>query len=278
MNIAPGIQPPMSSDDYHSHTDWFSSTQLKRALPEHYRESMSQEALAFGRLFHSVTLEPDTLDAHYVLANPAAIGLKKDGTPAANPTATDAWKNHVTEVEASGLTLVARDDWELAHRMRDAVAAHPVAKALLFDGAGDYEQSMFGTDTDGIQHKARFDRIIPNVGVDLKSTSAKPGPHSLTRAVIDYGYELSAEHYRIVAELCGHAVSEFYFVFCSKDPIRVTVAELDEGFRERGRYLRAMALERLTNPKFDAYPGATGQLTLLCPEWALPYDDELEIA
>jgi hypothetical protein len=273
--ITPGIHT-MTSDEYHSHTDWLSSTQLKRALPEHYRESMSQDALDFGRLFHSLTLEPETIGDYYITADPAAIGVKKDGTPASNPTATDAWKAFVAEVADSGKTLVPQGEWELAHRMRDAVAAHTIARELLFDGEGAYEQSVFAVDENGLKHKARFDRRIPGAGIDLKSTSASPGLRSLTKAVINYGYDVSAEHYRIVADLQRLDVAAFAFVFVSKDPIRVTVCELDEGFRERGRYLRAAAIERLTNPAADAYPGASGQLTLLCPEWALPYE-ELEM-
>lgn len=278
MSITPGIQPPMSSDDYHSHTDWLSSTQLKRALPEHYREGGSQEALDFGRLFHSVVLEPDTLGDTYVTADPHVIGIKKDGTQASNPTNTDAWRAFVAEVEADGKTLVSQEDWERAHRMRDAVAAHSLASDLLFGGEGAYEQSVFAIDENGLRHKCRFDRRIAGAGVDLKSTNTKPGVRSLTRAVVDWGYDLSAEHYRTVADLAHLDVERFFFVFVSKDPIRVTVCELDEGFRERGRYLRAAAIERLTNPKADAYEGASGQLTLMCPEWALPYDDIIEVA
>jgi hypothetical protein len=57
----------------------------------------------------------------------------------------------------------------------------------------------------------------------------------------------------------------------------VTVTELDELFIMRGRHLRDLALERAHN-QAEPYEGASGRLTLLCPEWALPYDDEMEIA
>ena len=274
MTITPGIHA-MSNADYHAQTDWASSSMLKALLPERYKTGGSQEALDFGTLFHAVVLEPDTLDA-YVALDAEKIGLKSDGTPAAVPTMTVAWKRAVAEAEQDGKIVVAQTDWDRAHAMADAVHAHRTASALLFDGEGHNEESAFWVDDNGIQHKARFDRRIPGALIDLKSTSAKPGGDSLTRTVIDYGYELSAEHYLRVAEGLDLDAPNFAWVFVSKDPIRVTVAEPDESLLARGRILRALALERLANPAAAPYEGADGYLTLRAPSRARL--DELESA
>src|SRR3546814_4796069 len=106
--VKEGLHFDLPNDDYHGLTDWLSSTQLKRLLPEHYDEgSMSQPALDFVTLVHSVVLEPDTLD-HYVTADAAKIGVKADGTRATNPTSTSAWKAFVAEAEESGQPIVSR--------------------------------------------------------------------------------------------------------------------------------------------------------------------------
>lgn len=265
----PGLIADLPNDTYHAQTDWLSSTQLKRYLPERYTQGGSQEALDFGTLFHTVVLEPGNLDGYAVL-DAEKIGVKADGTPAANPTATLAWKNAVNEAKADGKTVIAQADWDKAHAMADAIHAHPTAPSLLVEGEGAYEESAFWVDeTTGLRHKARFDRRIPGAIVDLKSTTAKPGGDSLVRTVIDYGYDLAAAHYLAVAAGLDLDVQAFAFVFCTKtEPYRVTVAELDEDFLARGRILRALAIARATDPAAPAYEGAAGYLTLSAPRWA----------
>jgi hypothetical protein len=264
-----GILPDLPNADYHALTDWYSSSQLKAALPENYKPGGSQEALDFGTLFHTVVLEPDNL-GEYVALDAEKIGVKSDGTPAQNPTMTAAWKKAVAEAEQDGKTVIAQQDLDRAYAMRDAVAAHDAASRLLFSEDGASEESAFTVDDDGIRHKARFDRRIPGLIVDLKSTSAKPGADSLARACIDYGYDLSASHYLTVADLLGLDVQGFAFVFVGKEPPhRVTVCELDAAFLARGDVLRRRAIARLTNPETPAYEGATGFLTIPAPRWAL---------
>lgn len=262
------IRTDLTNDDYHAMTDWFSSSQLKAALPEHYKPGGSQEALDFGTLFHTAVLEPDDL-AGYVALDADAIGVKADGTKAANPTMTAAWKKAVTEAEQDGKTVIAQSDLDRALLMADAVRAHPTAAQLIYGDNGTNEESAFAVDADGIQHKARFDRRIPGAIIDLKSTSAKPGRHSLTRACIDYGYDVSAAHYLAVADLLGLDAPAFALVFVDKtDNPRVTVAEIDASLLERGATLRRRAIERLTQPGAPAYEGATGYLTITAPRWA----------
>lgn len=270
--ITPGIHE-MPNDAYHADTDYLSSSVLKRALPERYKAGGSQDALDFGTLFHAVVLEPDNLDG-YATLDADKIGLKADGTPASNPTMTSAWKRAVAEAEGDGKIVVAQADWDRAHRMADAVRAHLDASRLLFDGEGAYEESAFAVDSEGVGHKARFDRRIPGAIIDLKSTSAKPGADSLTRAVIDYGYDLSAAHYLAVADLLDLGAGVFALVFVGKEaPYRVTVADFDEAFLTRGRVLRALALERLLNPEAPAYEGANAPITLTAPKWAQMYEE-----
>lgn len=267
--ISEGIHPNIPNDVYHAETGWWSSTQLKGLLPEYYKPVTGEsDAMRFGTLVHTAVLEPDLLNG-YVTLDAAEIGRKSDGTLAANPFMTNAWKKAAAEVEADGRIPVAAADMELALRMRDAVAAHPTAAALLMSTDGASEESVFTVDDDAVKHKARFDRRIPGAIVDLKTTSTKPGAVALGRAVLDYGYDLSAAHYLEVAALAGLDVAAFAWVFVDKteDGPRVTVAEPDAALLGRGRALRARALARAAGT-LPAYEGATGYLTLTCPPWA----------
>lgn len=268
--IKPGLHFNMPNEDYHADTEWLSSSVLKRQLPEHYKAGGSQDALDFGTFFHTVVLEPDDL-AGYVVLDAAAIAGNnpKTGKPYDAPQMTGKFKAAVAEAAQDGLTVVSQEDWDRAHAMRQAVLDHPDAKALLFDGEGMCEESAFTTDENGVKVKARFDRRIPGAIVDLKSTSAKPGASSLTRSVIDYGYDLSAAHYLNVARLLELDADSFWFVFVGKEaPHRVTVANLDDAFLARGRTLRDLAIERLTNPLTPPYEGWAKPLTLTAPGWA----------
>lgn len=267
-DMTPGLRGDLTNDEYHALTDWLSSSQLKAALPEHYKPGGSQEALDFGTLFHTAVLEPDNL-SRYVPLDAEKIGVKADGTPAQNPTMTAAWKKAVAEVEQDGKTVVAQTDLDRVLVMADAVRSHTTAAQLIYGLNGTNEESAFAVDDDGVQHKARFDRRIPGAIVDLKSTSAKPGRHSLTRSVIDYGYDVSAAHYLAVADLLGLDAPAFALVFVDKsERPRVTVAEIDGSLLARGAELRRRAIARLTDPAAPAYEGATGFLTLTAPRWA----------
>ena len=270
-----GLHADITNDDYHADTEWLSSSVLKRYLPEHYKPGGSQDALDFGTLFHTVVLEPNNL-AGYVVLDAAAIAgdNPKTGRPYDSPTMTAKYKAAVAEAAQDGRTVVAQADWDKAHAMRDAVAKHETAARLLFSEDGASEVSAFAVDEDGVRHKARFDRHIPGVIVDLKSTSGKPGKDSIARAVVDYGYDLSASHYLAVAELLGLDVQAFAFVFVGKEePHHVTVCDLDEAFLARGRALRDKALRRHLDPAEPRYEGADGFLTIPAPPWAIIRED-----
>lgn len=265
MNITePGIYPNISNNDYHNQTDWISSTNLKYLLPERYNQppQTATRALDFGSLVHSLILEPDTITDTYTILDPHTVGVKADGTPADNPTATSAWKTAVAGVAAAGRVMVTTDEWDQAQSMRDAVYAHPTA-AALFDLEGQNELSGFA-DVDGVKCRARFDRVAPGVIIDLKTTSSRPGSWNLRNTVRSFGYHLSAAHYLRVAAELGFDGSTFVLVFVEKvAPFRVSVCEfgagselLDDGFRQWDT-----AMERAAGG-VDAYEGASGFITL----------------
>lgn len=275
--IAPdfvGIVEDLDNDEYHAEQAHLSSSRLKALLPEHFKTGGSSEALPFGTLFHTVVLEPELAEGYVVLDAHAIAGDNpKTGKPYDAPQMTARFKAAVAEAKADGRTVVAQADWDRAHAMRDAILSHDTARRLLFEEDGRAELSAFAIDEDDIAHKARFDKLITGVGIDLKSTSGKPGEDSIARSVIDYGYDLSAAHYLAVADLLGIELQAFAFVFVGKEPLPngihpVTVCDLDETFLARGRALREKAIRRHLDPAEPRYQGASGFLTLTAPAWA----------
>lgn len=252
----PGIYTDLSNAAYHAETDWISSTQLKRFLPEFYGtpSRSASGAFDFGTAVHSRVL----------------------GGPSEPITVVDAanWMSKAAKEErdtayAAGCVPILEKDMETVEAMYTAVGSHPVASEILFGGDGRNELSVFA-EVDSVPSKARFDRLVGGFGVDLKTTSAKPGVGSLTRAVVDFGYDTSAAHYLAVAEAAGIELEGFTLIFVGKEsPHHVTVCQLDEAFIERGQALRDLALQRFLHPQFtDPYPGASEVLNLSMPRWA----------
>lgn len=250
--IAAGVYTDLSNEAYHSETDWLSSSQLKRFLPEHYRTAppTDRSNLDFGTALHTTVLGA--------------------GEPVIPVTAA-SWVGKTAQEEraqayASGGVPVLEKQLPQLHAMAAAVAAHGEASRLLT--AGKPEVSVFA-EVDGVKCKARFDWLADGYAVDLKTTASKPG-RDLAKAVTDFGYDVSADHYLRVASAAGLDVSEFWHVWVGKDsPHYVTVTDMDSSFYDRAAVLRELALERWAHPEMvESYPGAYSRLTLSAPRWA----------
>lgn len=252
-----GVYPDLSNAAYHEETDWVSSSMLKAHLPEHFRPhtGTTSDALDFGTAFHTTVL---------------GVGEPLWVVDAATWAGKDAKEQRASAYAAGQTPILAKQVPQL-EAMAAAVKAHPEASDHLFRAAGDAEVSVFA-EVDGVPCKARFDRLCLDDGfaVDLKTTAAGPGEFALTRAIIDYGYDVSADHYLRVASAAGLDVDRFVLIFVGKtDPFYVTVVELDATFYARAQVLRELALDRLQHPEMtDSYPGANGRLTVTLPRWA----------
>lgn len=258
--MSPGIYTDLSNMAYHAETDWVSSSMLKRLLPEHYGpEPATRKALWFGSAFHTRVLGGPS--------EPWSVGefLTWDSKAA---------KEHAEKAEANGEIPVLARDVEQIEAMAKSLESHSEASKLIYGAGGQSEVSVF-SEVDSVPSRARFDRLAQpmdswTIAVDVKTTSEKPNPSDLAKAVIRYGYDISVDHYMKVAAAAGVVVDEFVLVFVTKEPPHhVTVCYLDEDFMERGAALRDLALNRYLHPTMtDAYPGQTEPLTLQLPRWA----------
>lgn len=252
--IGPGVYDSMTGGEYFEQSEWVSASKLKRHLPEHYYRppSAARDALDFGSAFHTTVLGAG--DPVYAVT--------------ASTWAGNEAKTQRATAYADGMTPVLEKELPRLNAMREAVLAHPGAVKVLH---GIPECSVFA-EVDGVRCKARFDLLDEKrrVGVDLKTTSAKPNEQALVRAVIDYGYDLQADHYLRTVSAVGVDIDRFVFVFVHTQPPHfVTVLELDETFYNRAGILRELALDRLLHPEMvDPYPGAQTNLVAECPRWA----------
>lgn len=254
--VEPGVFTDMSNLAYHAETDWVSSSMLKRLLPEHFGpEPANRKALWFGSAFHTRVLGGPS--------EPWSIGDFATWD-------SKAAKEHAEAAEQAGEIPVLARDVEQIEAMTKSLESHQEAAKLIYGAGGQSEVSVF-SEVDSVPSRARFDRITADgIAVDVKTTSEKPNAGDLAKAVVRWGYDLSADHYCKVGEAAGIEILGYKLVFVGKEsPHHVTVAYLDDAFWERGMALRDLALQRYLHPGFvDSYPGQSGPLTLNLPRWA----------
>jgi hypothetical protein len=230
---------------YHADTDTLSASGAKTLLGKR-PPSPDADAMIFGRLVHTVILEPHKVDGYAVL-DPDVIGVKADGSRADNPTATKAWKDAVFAAKRDGLTVVAPKSLEKARAMAAAVEKHPEAGRLLA-AATDHEVSAYADHPSGAQVRARFDLIGPGFIADIKTTR-DADPETFGRAMHAFMYHVSAANYLDVARANGLDTDRFDLICVEKEPTpggdyRVSVLEIHPDAIDLGRQLMAEACTR----------------------------------
>ena len=149
-----------------------------------------------------------------------------------------------------------------------AITRHPLAGRLL-DLEGECEASVRWTDeATGVKCKARGDKWIPSKRwlVDVK-TARDASSRGFAKACANFRYHVQDAHYS-----SGFGADAFMFVVVEKEPpYAVGVYQLDADSRERGRELRAEALETLAQcVEKNTWPGYPAKvIELRLPDWAM---------
>ena len=231
----PGLVYDLDERTYHGSKNSLSASSAKVLLGK--RPPTSQDALSFGTLAHAVLLEPEKAQRAYAVLDPNEIGVKADGSPASNPTATSAWKQAVAKTEAAGKLVVSPADWKRAHDMADAVRGHKAAAEILA-ACPQREVSAYAEIEPGVMIRGRFDLLGDGLIADYK-TCQDADPDRFGRTAHDYGYNISAAVYLLLAELLGLNVDTFKFINVEKERTpggnyRVSVVQLDDLYIAKG--------------------------------------------
>ncbi len=160
----------------------------------------------FGRLFHTITLEPSLLGEQWVVPDETFM-YKDSRKPKDSPPVETAWsfkfgycQKWKRDTEAKGLQVVTRQQIRHAGEMRKELWALPDARLILADADG-YEISAFWIDEEtGLPCKCKLD-ILKNGQIgDLKKVASG---HSPTLAwekwcghIRGWGYHGQAAFYR----------------------------------------------------------------------------------
>lgn len=228
--------PNLSNEEYHNGLPWkeyLSSSQLKLYAhsPKYARFIMDNpqeqtEAMRFGSLFHSAMQlfqQHGTIDAFW---DSVAIF-----TPPKNPKTNQSYGNTTKAyTEAYAQFLADNKGKEIAtlaeaQQIADMVGtlvqpevggttARQVLKLLKW---GKPEVSIFYETEDGIKLKVRPDLLTSSKIIDWKTTNLLDlTEESINRAILNYGYHISASMYQWVCHKIYGKWMTFILVFVQK--------------------------------------------------------------
>lgn len=241
----------MANEEYHSKTEYLSSSQLKVAYHDIEKFKMyyidkqveykSSQALNLGTAVHCALLEPDEFEKRFYLLDTSELNLR---------TKKDRELVEQLKVENSKKMALSAKDYEVIDGIKKSVDTYDTAKTLLM--AGDAELSIFNEDWI-LPQKIRPDRINMKhkMIIDLKTTARGVTPDLFFRNAFALDYDLSAYNYIDVAnrEFNEDSYSFIWVVVSTEKPYSVAVYEAGHLTLGKGREKYVRAIERIVNAK-----------------------------
>lgn len=263
---------------------------LLKKTPAHVKAWVEQpdettDAKAFGQAYHCRILEPERFAALYVAPpkkaprRPSVSQLKAKKPSSATIATIEFWR--AWDAEHAGQIILAPKDRDKIEVMAEALKAHPLANALLFECEGDSEVTFrWADEATGVPCKARLDRWQRRrrTVVDLK-TADDAGPVAFSKSVAKYGYHIQQAHYCEGARAVGEPVNKYLIVVQEKEaPYLVAVYQLDAatetlGYEQRQQGVQTIA-ECITANEWPGYAPDAQELSL--PAWA--FGEAMEIS
>lgn len=263
MSYSPGVYEDISNADYHA-APALGSTSLKTLAtrtPAHWKwqseNPVHKDAYDVGTVAHSLIIEGD--ESGVVIVDAADWRTK-------------AAKEEKDAARAAGKIALLDKEFEPIKAMRDAVMAHPLARAAFTGHKA--EHSVFWEE-DGLALKCRPDAWQPGLIVDLK-TARDADPREFGRVAYNLGYHQSVAHYQDgVLEATGELLP-FAFVLVEKEPpYLVSVVELDPEAVELGRRLNTKAKNTYREClAANQWPGYESTEPIRLPAWAARNTEE----
>ena len=240
---------------------------LPPKTPSHYAADMAGEtkreqtrSMLLGTMSHLAVLEPNKLDAAFV-EKPADIDFRTK--------AGKEWRASVGDTP-----ILDADEARAVRGIRDSIAAHDAAKALL--SGTQSEVAMFAEHRTGLWIKGRVDALkveSDNEAVicDVKTTSAGADYGTFSRQAASLNYHLSAAWYCHLAGLNGLPPARFYWIAVETvAPYAVAVYEIHPDALDLGVGMMSDALSLIAACEDEGYwPGYSHKIEALnLPAWA----------
>jgi exodeoxyribonuclease VIII len=218
-----GIYYDIPFEDYVS-CEAINASALKefRKSPLHFQIARSfqrkpTEALQFGRVVHTLVLEPEKFWNEYACLSDD-VDLR---TTAGKNMKKDAVERH------PGKTIIRNAEFKAAEKIAENVKAH--SKITPFLARAKREISI-KWNIDEIPCKGRIDAYVQSHGVilDLKTTQ-NVTTRAFSKSIWQYGYHYQAAWYQRGLQALGLPANKFVFIAVeASSPYGVRVYELDD--------------------------------------------------
>ncbi|QBX34617.1 hypothetical protein E4191_07745 [Paracoccus liaowanqingii] len=225
-------------------------------------EPMNKKTFDIGRAAHRAILGAG---GDYV-AIPKAM-LASNGA-----ASTKEAKAFIEDARASGQTPLKDDEVDQTHAMR--AKAHDKLTALQIDLDPARSEMVAVAQIDGVWCRAMIDNVPLDARLPIYDfkTCENASPEACQKAILNYGYDVQAEHYRQVWQAATGEDRVFRFVFQEKSaPHEVCVVELGADTLLIARKKIARAREMwglcLRAGQWPGYPLGVHRVDL--PAWAI---------
>lgn len=234
-------------------------------------EPIDKKTFDIGRAAHRAVLGAGD---DYV-AIPTEI-LAKNG--AASTTEAKAF---IESVRAAGQTPLKDDEIVQIEAMREIAAVRLAEHGVTLNP--ERSELCAIVQIDGIWCRAMYDNVPEPVTepiYDFK-TCEDASPDACLRAVLNYGYDVQAEHYRAVWKAATGEDRAFVFIFQEKSaPYEVTLVRLSGSFQHfaqrRAAKARQIWAECITTGNWPGYP--VGMHEVDPPAWLIEREFQEEAA
>jgi len=232
---------------------------------EHVRNNMltkkkQTDAMWEGQMIHMVILEPEKFDC---IMGELPIN-QKTMKPYGRDTKTveeavEAWRSQFPEGD-----LLSPEDKSKFLKYREVFHGNPEAMELLEASPKEWREFwvIWEEPNTGLTVRIRLDAYAPDFRHgsiwDIKSI-ADAHPDAIAKAVDEKGYDIQDVTYEAALEDMGIPVSNFFFVFLSKDPTpEVVRRRLSEQDRESARSDMMWAMSKMADCyRTGEWPGYT---------------------
>lgn len=208
------------------------------------------------------------------------VAIPEDVLASNGAASTTAAKAFIADARARGLTPIKEDEITQVETMRDIAHARLASYGISLDPTRS-ELAAFAQ-IDGAWCRAMYDNVPadPSQPIYDYKTCEDARPEACLKSILNYGYDVQAEHYLAVWRAATGEDRQFVFIFQEKpEPNEVTLVRLSGSFRDVGqtRATRARRIwaECVTTNQWPGYPAGVHEVD--APAWLIEreYQEEM---
>lgn len=208
------------------------------------------------------------------------IAIPSDILAANGAASTAAAKAFIADARDRGLTPIKEDEVDQIERMADVARARLSDHGICLDPERS-ELSAFA-EIDGAWCRAMFDNVPADPALPIydHKTCEDARPEACLKAILNYGYDVQAEHYLSVWKAATGEDRPFVFIFQEKPaPNEVTLIRLSGSFRDlaqrRATRARRIWAECVSTNNWPGYPAGIHEVD--APAWLIEREYQEEI-